>query len=137
MKVPMMGGEAIQVAINAGGAIAISPDSKLIAVTHWEPTNINTAIYPLAGGEPSKLIDFASNYLCWSPDGSSLAYVDERNPSAIFDQPIHGGPSRQLADFKPDRIFSFAWSRDGKQLAVARGTLTHDVILITDFLDQR
>jgi len=38
-----------------------------------------------------------------------------------------------LTDFKSDRIFSFAWSRDGKQLALARGTLTNDVILISNF----
>jgi len=42
-----------------------------------------------------------------------------------------------LADFKPDRIFSFAWSGDGKQLAVAHGTLTHDVILISNFVEHQ
>ena len=137
MKVPIMGGEAIKIGIDAGGALAISPDGKSIASTHWEAANINTAIYSLEGGEPSKLLDFAGYYLRWTPDGHSLAYVDERNASAIISQPIHGGPERQLADFKPDHIFSFAWSRDGKQLAVARGTVTHDVILISNFMDQR
>jgi Tol biopolymer transport system component len=138
MKVPIMGGEAIKLGIiDAGGALAISPDGKSIAATHWELANVNTAIYTLGGGEPSKLLDFAGYYLRWTPDGRSIAFVDDRNPSAIISQPIDGGSPRQLADFKPDRIFSFAWSHDGKQLAVARGTLTHDVILITDFLDQR
>jgi Tol biopolymer transport system component len=137
MKVPIMGGEAIKIGIDAGGALAISPDGKWIASTHWEPANINTAIYPLEGGEPSKFLDFAGYYLRWTPDGRSLAFLDDRNPSAIISQPIDGGPPRQLADFKPDQIFSFAWSRDGKQLAVARGTVTHDVILISNFMDQR
>jgi len=137
MKVSIMGGEAIKIGINAGGAPAISPDGKSIAATHWEPANINTAIYPLEGGEPSKFLDFAGYYLRWTPDGRSLAYVDDRNASAIISRPINGGPERQLADFKPDQIFSFAWSRDGKQLAVARGTVTHDVILISNFIDQR
>ena len=137
MKVSIMGGEAIKIGINAGGAPAISPDGKSIAATHWEPANINTAIYPLEGGEPSKFLEFAGYYLRWTPDGRSLAYVDDRNASAIISRPISGGPERQLADFKPDQIFSFAWSRDGKQLAVARGTVTHDVILISNFIDQR
>jgi Tol biopolymer transport system component len=137
MKVPIMGGEAIKIGIDSGGALAISPDGKSIASTHWELANINTAIYSLEGGEPSKFLDFAGYYLGWTPDGHSLAYVDERNASAIISQPIHGGPERQLADFKPDHIFSFAWSRDGKQLAVAHGTLRHDVILISNFMDQR
>jgi Tol biopolymer transport system component len=137
MRVPIMGGEAIKISIESAGAPAISPDGKSIAVTHWEAANINTAIYPLEGGEPRKILNFAANYFRWAPDGHSLAFVDDRNRSAIMSQPIYGGPERQLADFKPDHIFSFAWSLDGRQLAVARGTLTHDVILITDFIDQR
>jgi Tol biopolymer transport system component len=137
MKVPLRGGEAIKIGGNGGGPMAISPDSKSIAATHWEAASINTAIYTLEGGQPSKFLDFAGYYLRWTPDGRSLAFVDDRNPSAIISQPIDGGPPRQLADFKPDQIFSFAWSRDGKQLAVARGTVTHDVILISNFMDQR
>jgi hypothetical protein len=38
-----------------------------------------------------------------------------------------------LTDFKTDQTFSFAWSRDGKLLALARGTQTSDVVMITDF----
>jgi hypothetical protein len=38
-----------------------------------------------------------------------------------------------VTDFKSDRIFSFDWSRDGKQLAVARGALTSDMVLISNF----
>jgi hypothetical protein len=52
----------------------------------------------------------------------------------LVGQVAHPGNS---ADVKPDRIFSFAWSRDGKQLAVSHGTLTHDVILISNFMEQR
>jgi len=38
-----------------------------------------------------------------------------------------------LTDFKSDQIFSFEWSRDGKQLALTRGTESSDVVLIRDF----
>jgi hypothetical protein len=38
-----------------------------------------------------------------------------------------------LTDFKSDRIFSFDWSRDGKQLAIAHGAEVSDVVLISDF----
>jgi len=48
-------------------------------------------------------------------------------------QPIDGGPPRMLTDFKSDGIFWFDFSRDGKQLAVARGTQTSDVVLFSDF----
>lgn len=137
LRVPIAGGEPVQIDVNNADGVAISPDGKWIASTHFEPANINTAIYPFEGGEPRKILDLASSYFRWTPDGRSLAFVDVKNPSAIMSQPIDGGLLRELADVKPDRIFSFAWSRDGKQLAVARGTVTHDVILIRNFLDQR
>lgn len=50
---------------------------------------------------------------------------------------MDGGPPKRLIDFAPDRIFSFALSNDGKQLALARGTLTYDVVLIRDFKDHQ
>jgi hypothetical protein len=37
-----------------------------------------------------------------------------------------------LTDFKTDHIFFFDWSRDGRQLALARGTRASDVVLIND-----
>ena len=92
MKVPIMGGEAIRVNIKRGAFLAISPDNIWIASTHWEPANINTAIYPFKGGAPGKLLDFVSYYFRWTPDGHSLAYVNDENASAIIDQPIDGRP---------------------------------------------
>jgi hypothetical protein len=43
------------------------------------------------------------------------------------------GRRNELTDFKTDQIFWFDFSRDGKQLALSRGTQTSDVILIRDF----
>lgn len=137
LKVPIDGGEPVQISENTSGGVAISPDAKWVASVHYEPAKINMAIYPFEGGEPHQILDINSYYFRWTPDGRSLAYVDTRNPSSIISQAIEGGPLRQLADFKPDRIFSFAWSRDGKQLAVARGTVNEDVILISNFLGRQ
>ena len=35
--------------------------------------------------------------------------------------------------FTSGRIFGFSWSRDGKQLFVAKGSETSDVVLISNF----
>jgi Tol biopolymer transport system component len=70
----------------------------------------------------------------WLPDGRAFSYVRTRGGvSNIWLQPIDGGEPRQLTDFKSDVIFSFDWSRDGKQLACSRGTEDRDVILINNF----
>ena len=69
----------------------------------------------------------------WSSDGKAILYLDNKNGvTNIFSQAIDGGTPKQLTNFTTDRIFNFDWSRDGKQLACARGVVTTDVILIKD-----
>jgi Tol biopolymer transport system component len=53
--------------------------------------------------------------------------------SNIWEQPLSGGAPHQITNFASDRIPSFAWSRDGKQLLLIRGNQTSDVILISNF----
>ena len=70
----------------------------------------------------------------WLPDGRAFTYISTRGGvSNIWLQPVDGGQPTQLTDFKTDFIFSFDWSRDGKQLALSRGTEDRDVILINNF----
>jgi Tol biopolymer transport system component len=96
------------------------------------------ALVPFAGDEPLKLLDLPlvvkSPVLQWASDGRGLIYIDgKERVSNLWLQPLDGGRLRQLTDFKTDRIFSFAWSRDGRQLACARGVISLDVIQISDF----
>ena len=71
--------------------------------------------------------------LRWSPDGKSIAFVDDRDGvSNIWRQPVAGGPPQQITDFNDSYIFAFDWSRDGR-LAAARGAINFDVVLITNF----
>ena len=43
---------------------------------------------------------------------------------------MDGSAPKQVTDFKSDLIFSFAWSPDSKNVALSRGSLTNDVVLI-------
>jgi hypothetical protein len=58
---------------------------------------------------------------------------DSDNVTNMWTLPLDGGKLRPLTDWKSDRIFWAAWSRDGRQLAVARGDTFYDVMLIKDF----
>jgi hypothetical protein len=110
----------------------ISPDGQWVTGSYVAESN-QTAIYSLAGGEPRSVLDIPPWLdTKWTPDGTALAYIDNKNME-INSRPITGGPPMPLINFAPDLIFDFAWSRDGKQLAVARGTVTHDVVMISDF----
>jgi hypothetical protein len=46
-------------------------------------------------------------------------------------QSLAGDPPQKLTRFTDNRpIGSFAWSRDGKHLAISRSTVTNDIVLI-------
>lgn len=47
-------------------------------------------------------------------------------------QPLAGNPPKPLTNFKSDLISHFDWSRDGKQLALARGIATSDVVMLSN-----
>ena len=69
----------------------------------------------------------------WSPDGKGLVYINTLGGiSNLWRQPLDGGPAKQITDFKSDLIYNFAYARDGKTLAFARGSNTRDAVLITD-----
>jgi len=115
---------------------AISPNGKQIASYYWDP-QVNppggVMILPFEGGQPTKR--FKSNLardLIWAPDGSALMCIDN-SLSNILSQPINGGDPVRVTNFQGEQIFKFDWSRDGKRLALARGRLMSDVMLIRDF----
>ncbi|MFN2453127.1 MAG: protein kinase [Pyrinomonadaceae bacterium] len=137
-KMPADGGEPVQLTDKFSRSPTISPDGKLVAYFYRdENAPWRIAVAPLEGGEPLRTFDVPAipdPVLRWTPDGRAVAYVDTKNGvSNIVAQPLDGGAPKQLTDFKADRIFSFAYSRDGKQLALSRGTINNDVVLISNF----
>ncbi|HEY3138243.1 MAG TPA: protein kinase [Blastocatellia bacterium] len=140
-RVSIDGGDPVQLTFKDNAARpSVSPDGKLIACNYMvtEPNSrFRIAILSIDGGEPIKIFDiptFPIREIRWTPDGSAVAYISTRDGvSNIWGQPIDGSPARQLTDFKSDFIYSFNWSRDGKQLALSRGPRTSDVVLISDF----
>jgi hypothetical protein len=62
------------------------------------------------------------------PDDSGVAYIDATQ-SNLWVQPFDGNPPHQLTHFTDRIIEDFAWSHDGKRLAIARTTTTNDIVL--------
>ncbi len=134
-KVSTDGGTPVQLTNSEAANPTFSPDGKLIACSYG---NGKVAIIPSHGGQPLKVFDIPTPFIVepgfqWTSDGRAVTFVDTREGvSNIWSQPLVGGPWKQITDFKSEDIFAFAWSRDGKQLALARGVETGDVVLITD-----
>lgn len=128
-KMPVAGGQRTQVIADPSGGQAISPDGKLLA--YYNSGKI--LVVPVEGGPPIKTFDGNNNKLEWSPDGRGLTYLVNRDfvPN-LWMQPLDGGEAKQVTNFTSQGISNYAWSRDGKQLAVARTTFKSDVVLISE-----
>ncbi|MGH9838686.1 MAG: TolB family protein [Blastocatellia bacterium] len=122
---------------------AVSPDGKLIACYSFDPQygQRRLVVIPFEGGAPLKTLDDKGLDTGpipprWTPDGRALIYLDERQGSTnLWRMPLGGSPPQQVTNFndaKPERIWSFDLSRDGKQLVIARGGQTADVVLISE-----
>ena len=61
---------------------------------------------------------FAMPSPVWTPDGLGFAYLNPDRPENIWVQAIDGRPARRLTNFSDRQIASFAWSPDGKRLAI-------------------
>lgn len=136
-KVPVDGGDAFQLTDANLSVPVVSPDGKMIACRYLDESNAQKiAIISSQGGSPLKVFNIPIHpwqRIRWTKDGSALTYVDVRAGIAnIWSKPLDGSPPRQVTDFRADQIFSYDWSRDGKQLACERGVETNDVVLITD-----
>ena len=138
-QVGIEAGQPVQLTEKLSFSPAISPDGKQIACFYFEDQNspARLAILPFQGGPPVKTLPLAAQAgtnLSWSADGSTVFYVvTSGGVSNLWAQPVNGTPPKQMTNFTADRIFWFDLSRDGKQLALARGNRTNDVVLISNF----
>jgi Tol biopolymer transport system component len=135
-KVAIDGGQPVQITDKASDLPAFSPDGKEIACGYLERT-LQLAIVPSDGGQPIKTFSFPTGIntnLRWTADGRALIYgVTQKGVTNLWAQPIDGSPPKQLTNFASERIFGFDLSRDGKQVALSRGTQASDVVLISNF----
>lgn len=138
------GGQAKQLTDTMSLFPAISPDGKWVAFFAYAAaadSKPKIEIVPFSGGPVIRSFEISAGFvpdnhpvLRWTPDGSALTYVDESNGADnIWSQPVNGGPRKPITNFKSDRIFSFNWSHDSKRIAMSRGPVTTDVVLLKDF----
>jgi eukaryotic-like serine/threonine-protein kinase len=139
-RIPIDGGAPKVVASSTMGIEGkISPDGKWILTQYQEPGPVPAAKYgviPADGGDPVHVFPHpvGASDMQWSPDGKSFQVIFTQNgASNIWEQPLSGGPPHAVTNFTSGRIFGFSWSRDGKNLYLAKGEIQNDVVLISNF----
>ena len=147
-KVSTAGGSPTQLVAHGGLCYPqLSPDGNLVAYFYKDEQSLRPeiGIIKFDDGTAVKTIDlpltaFPGSYdnlfyrgWHWSPDGRALVYINTLGGvSNLWSQPLEGGSPRQITNFKSDRILTFAYSPDGRQLALARGSHTSDAVLISE-----
>jgi len=136
-RVPIEGGSVETASQNPSVYFALSPDGKKTLtmevrdfdhklVLRADDVETHQAEYLNADNRTS--LPFA-----YTPDGKSIVYtVRERGVDNLWRQALDGSGRHQLTHFTSDRIARFAFSQDGAKLAVDRGHLESDAILIRE-----
>ncbi len=114
----------------------ISPDGKhIVSVCKPDPKSpFKIGIIPIDGGKPIKTFELKQvSYLRWRPDGHAITFTRSfEDVSNFWEQPVDGGPQRQLTNFAAETIINFAWAASG-DLFCSRGYEINDPIILTNF----
>ena len=143
-RIRSFGGSRQEIVQNVDSPVAISPDGKTVAFLSRNSSEslnklsfisietgslINSFPIPFGIASPDRV-----PVLRWTADGKSVTYIVTRNDvSNIWQQPLAGGEAKPLTDFSSERIFSFDWSKDDKQIIYSRGVLRNNLVLIENF----
>lgn len=138
-RVPIDGGQAIQLTKDINSMPAVSPDGKRIACSYYlfdQPQSTpKMAVYPFEGGPAIKVFERpngSDDEVYWSPDGRSLEYIVSRGDvSNIWRQSLEGGEPVPITKFRTDRLFFLNPSPDGKQFLLGRGKERTELVLFT------
>lgn len=133
------GGEPRRLTEKAGSRPDVSSDGKLVAYRYldssFERSRWSIGVVSIDGGPQLMRFDFPptslERYVRFAPDGRSVAFPNTVNgASEIWLQPLTGGNPKRLTDLNSSNIQAFDWSRDGKNVATIRTTVTRDVVLM-------
>jgi serine/threonine protein kinase/Tol biopolymer transport system component len=140
-RVPVTGGDPAKVSDDdlTIAESGISPDGRSILVWFVQTTNnrLRWAALSTENGAHAKEFDLPTTanwgIVSWAPGGKGVAYIDTRNGvSNIWVLPLGTMKAYQLTHFDSEVITGFAWSKDGRDLALVRGEGTSDVVLLTE-----
>jgi Tol biopolymer transport system component len=134
--VPIEGGSPKQLVtlFAAAPGVDVSPDGRSIVFISRDEQRKRTiwitCVLPTCEQRRTFPAPARAGRVRWAPDGRSLAFVDPDTHRNIWLMPLDGGASRPLTRFD-DRadVVDFAWSRDGRQLALARMISMSDIVL--------
>jgi Tol biopolymer transport system component len=133
-RIPTAGGNPMEVYDGHVDWLRISPKGDLLSFFNFDSEKSPKeaiAIMRVEGGPILKRLSLPYN-VQWSRDGRALYYPKKSgNASAIWVQPLDGGPPKQITGPQDGDINNFDLSPDERQFVIARGRRVGDVVMIT------
>jgi len=136
-RVPIDGGKPETIMKESVGQFDLSPDGKWISSYEVSEADhkMSVRLDPTAGGKPI-VVDAdprMHSVPTFAPDGKSIVYiVREKGVDNLWTQTLDGKDRKALTAFGKDLIFRYAYSKDGKQIAIEHGNFETDAFLFHD-----
>jgi Tol biopolymer transport system component/DNA-binding winged helix-turn-helix (wHTH) protein len=139
-QVPLEGGSCVPLSPAIAEFPAISPDGRqILCVVRPEQQKSRAApsLLDRSTGELIRTLDIplpAWRLLRWRPGENLITFSRSQDGgSNLWSISLPAGTPRPITDFKSGQIFAYAWSKDGKYLASARGMVQSNAVLIRNF----
>lgn len=139
VRSPWAGGEPKVVTEAPAHLASFSPDGSRVAlhVRYPDIGRWQTAIFPVDGVPGETLLDIHSeSYSPWASDDSLYIARSTDRVANIFRVNVDDGSEEQVTFFSDQQIFSFDVSPDLTRLAVGRGEVVNDLLLIEGLFAQ-
>lgn len=128
--------------VRCGFFLTISPDGKYLACPNWKYDNSDgngkqaSEIAVISIEDPANIqfVKIAgSTPFQFSPDNKAIEYIAFSNDAwQIMMHNFNETTAKPIFQPLKDKIFNFAWSKDGKTLALSRGKQSQDAVLLSN-----
>ena len=113
---------------------SLSPDGRRAAGTYKGPDGAGLAVVSIDGSArhgKDSLDRHCQDPPSWAPGAQALEdLVVKDGTTNIWRFALDGLAPRPVTTFTSEHVIKYRWSRDGKMLALSRGTYSRDVVLI-------
>src|SRR6202043_2065709 len=136
-RVSLEGGQPETLMTDAPWGWSVSPDGNRIVGREVRELDhrLVLTVYSLEDKKTNyhDLDQRASAPLAFAPDPKAVVYVvREKGVDNLWEQPLDSSAPRQLTHFTSEQIARFRFSPDGTKLAIERGHVEWDAILLRD-----
>ncbi len=139
-RVPVEGGEAIRLTEEKSNRVTISPEGTRFAYYGRQDNKRKILVRSFPECKLLNEFEVVINVVpgpsfAWAADGKSLVYesMDLNYVGNLWRQRLDGGEPQKLTNFTSEQIYDFAFSPDGRYLALVRGSRNYDAVLLKGF----